>query len=39
MYCRNYTGTISCVSFVERFNIRLCPCLRESTLGGYCVHS
>ena len=38
MYCRNYTGTVSCVvSFVERFII-LCPYLGETTIRGSTVY-
>ena len=36
MYCRNYTGTISCV--LCREVIILCPYLGESIIAGFTVH-
>ena len=33
MYCRNYTGTVSCV--LCREVIILCPYLGESTIGKF----
>ena len=36
MYCRNYTGTVSCVLCREVYYI-LCPYLGESTIGGFTI--